>query len=358
MGLEAGTFLDDLVVTNPVGATDPKSQGDDHLRLIKTVLKNSFPDVDQAVSTIISSATEPTLNRKGTLWLDETANVAKLRDKADSAWITLPISITANNTVDIDGGTIDGATIGGSTPAAGTFTDLNATNMDSTPIGATTPATVKGTTVESTGDTTVGGNILVTGTVDGRDVAADGTTLDAIAARVLLETQTASNSASIDFDSGVNFSTYKKYEIELIDVVIATDNAELFVRTSTDGGSTYDSGASDYAWGYYRVLTGTTPLVNGDSADSKINITYDPGSGVGWGNAAGEAFNGEFSLWNPSGTNKTIINFVVSGIRNTGNLMNLTGAGSRQSAANVDGIQFLMSSGNIVSGTFKIYGIV
>lgn len=43
MGLETGTYLEDLVPTNPVGATDPKSQGDNHLRLIKSVLKATFP---------------------------------------------------------------------------------------------------------------------------------------------------------------------------------------------------------------------------------------------------------------------------------------------------------------------------
>ena len=42
MGLETGSFLSDLVVTNPVGATDPKSQGDDHLRLIKDLIKKTF----------------------------------------------------------------------------------------------------------------------------------------------------------------------------------------------------------------------------------------------------------------------------------------------------------------------------
>jgi hypothetical protein len=41
MGLEAGTWIDDLVVTNPP-STDDKRQGDDHLRLIKQVLKNSL----------------------------------------------------------------------------------------------------------------------------------------------------------------------------------------------------------------------------------------------------------------------------------------------------------------------------
>jgi hypothetical protein len=55
------------------------------------------------------------------------------------------------NTPDIDGGTIDGAVIGGTTPAA-----------------------VSATTVSATGNITVGG------TVDGRDVATDGTKLDGI----------------------------------------------------------------------------------------------------------------------------------------------------------------------------------
>lgn len=43
MGLEIANFIDELVTTNPVGVTDPKSQGDDHLRLIKSVLKGTFP---------------------------------------------------------------------------------------------------------------------------------------------------------------------------------------------------------------------------------------------------------------------------------------------------------------------------
>jgi hypothetical protein len=43
MALESGTFINDLVATNPPG-TDLKSQGDDHLQLIKKVLKNTFPN--------------------------------------------------------------------------------------------------------------------------------------------------------------------------------------------------------------------------------------------------------------------------------------------------------------------------
>lgn len=45
MSLETGTRIADLVATNPVGATDFVSQGDDHIRLIKACVKGSFPNL-------------------------------------------------------------------------------------------------------------------------------------------------------------------------------------------------------------------------------------------------------------------------------------------------------------------------
>ncbi len=42
MALETGSFIDDLVVTNPLGA-DAKNKGDDHLQLVKKVVKATFP---------------------------------------------------------------------------------------------------------------------------------------------------------------------------------------------------------------------------------------------------------------------------------------------------------------------------
>jgi hypothetical protein len=47
MGLETGTYIADLVPTNPT-SLDPRSEGDDHLRLIKEVLQNTFPNADGA----------------------------------------------------------------------------------------------------------------------------------------------------------------------------------------------------------------------------------------------------------------------------------------------------------------------
>lgn len=57
MALETGTYIDSLVTTNPVGASDPKSQGDDHIRLLKTTIKNTFPNITGAMN-----ATQAELN--------------------------------------------------------------------------------------------------------------------------------------------------------------------------------------------------------------------------------------------------------------------------------------------------------
>lgn len=61
MGLETGTYVNDLNTANPT-STDPKSQGDDHLRLIKSVLKNTFAGFPGLVVAIGTEAQGATVN--------------------------------------------------------------------------------------------------------------------------------------------------------------------------------------------------------------------------------------------------------------------------------------------------------
>ena len=49
MGLETGTFINDLVVTNPLG-TDDRSTADDHLRLIKDLIRNTIVNGTAAIN--------------------------------------------------------------------------------------------------------------------------------------------------------------------------------------------------------------------------------------------------------------------------------------------------------------------
>ena len=49
MGLETVTYIDSLNTSNP-GATDSVAQGDDNLRLIKSTVKNTFPNITGAMT--------------------------------------------------------------------------------------------------------------------------------------------------------------------------------------------------------------------------------------------------------------------------------------------------------------------
>lgn len=49
MALETGTYIDSLVATNPV-ATDGLAQADDHMRLMKSTIKATFPSITGAVT--------------------------------------------------------------------------------------------------------------------------------------------------------------------------------------------------------------------------------------------------------------------------------------------------------------------
>ncbi len=44
MALETATYINDLVTTNPT-STDPKSQGDDHIRLVKSAIRATLPNL-------------------------------------------------------------------------------------------------------------------------------------------------------------------------------------------------------------------------------------------------------------------------------------------------------------------------
>ena len=155
MALETGTYLNSLVSANPP-ASDNVSQGDDHLRLIKSVLKNSFPSVDSVVNVVHTSASAPATSlSEGLLWIDTSGGAGNHLFKFydGSTFITLAVSPETEKSVDIEAGTIDGAAIGGSTPAAITGTTIKADTSLELATGATVTGVDDGSV--STGSATL-----------------------------------------------------------------------------------------------------------------------------------------------------------------------------------------------------------
>ena len=63
-----------------------------------------------AISSNNSGSSEPSTIYAYEWWIDTSSNVLKLRNSSNNAWITMPFSITADNTVDINAGTVNGIT--------------------------------------------------------------------------------------------------------------------------------------------------------------------------------------------------------------------------------------------------------
>ena len=73
MGIETADYISELVDTNPV-VGDPVGEGDDHLRLIKTVLKTQFSGL-AGTTAIASSEAELNYNNITTLGTAEASKV-------------------------------------------------------------------------------------------------------------------------------------------------------------------------------------------------------------------------------------------------------------------------------------------
>lgn len=168
---------------------------------------------------------------------------------------------------------------------------------------------------------------------------------------VFISTASASSSATIDFTSGID-GTYDEYLIIITDMVPATGNTAFVLRVSEDSGSTFKAGASDYAY---------TTMVNGDGAavgaTGSTGATYiSLAETVPTGSTNGLC--GEVRFWAPTATThkKFLFHFSWPGFANS--ILTNSGSGLFQLDTNtINGIRFLMTSGNITSGRFALYGV-
>jgi hypothetical protein len=199
------------------------------------------------------------------------------------------------------------------------------------------------------GDSTPKWNELVLGGAR-KAVMSDGT--DALwryPGLVFLASATASASATVDFTlTGWTNADFMGYMIAISHLLPATDNTILWLRTSTDGGSTFEASAGNYQWSTMSDATN-----HNSAADTEIQMT-----GTGQvGGAANEGLSGKIWTSKLSEAKFASFHWHLSKVFTDGTMINVTGAGQRESAADVDAIRFLMSSGNITSGEFRLYGI-
>jgi len=174
---------------------------------------------------------------------------------------------------------------------------------------------------------------------------------------ILLSTQTASASASIEFTSGID-STYDSYIFKFINCHPQNDGRNLKFQFSTDGGSTY-------------TVNMTTTFFNAIHDESDVTyeqVQYEtaldvaqsyPADLIGAvGNDNDENLCGTFQLFNPSST--TFVKHFISRISSSHDFPmandNFVGGYANTTSA-INAIKFNFNTGNIDDGIIKMYGV-
>ena len=173
----------------------------------------------------------------------------------------------------------------------------------------------------------------------------------------LISTQTASSSSTISFTSGID-STYDEYVFKFYDIHPATNSTAFRFNLSVDTGSNYNVTKTTTVTQYYH-----------DEGDSATALQYDTGMDLAQstnpqiiaeniGNGNDECASGDMYLFSPSSTT-FVKHFLISSASYFASdySNNYYVAGYVNTTSAVDAVQFTMSSGNIDSGTIKLYGI-
>lgn len=170
-------------------------------------------------------------------------------------------------------------------------------------------------------------------------------------ALVLLEAHTASSSSALNFTTSIS-STYDDYQIEVVNLLPATNNVELQFEVSTDGGSTYQ--ATNYFWNYSYAGTSADSGIQGGG----LSATYAKfGTSVS-NSATGGGVTSTLRLYSPlSSSFSKILRLHTEYFHQNGAYYSLIGGGGWNSTTAVNAFRIRFSSGNIASGTVRVYGI-
>ena len=175
----------------------------------------------------------------------------------------------------------------------------------------------------------------------------------------LISTSTASSSATIDITSGLD-STYKEYIIKFINIHPATDSVHFLFQGDTGTNTNYNQTITSACIRAYNYEGSGTPALqyytSGDLAQG-TDFHYMTGN-AGVGNDSDQSFNGTLHLFNPSDT--TFVKHFLIDTHSHGPsnyTMRFLVGGYFNTTSAITRLRFKFSSGNIDSGTIKLYGV-
>jgi hypothetical protein len=166
---------------------------------------------------------------------------------------------------------------------------------------------------------------------------------------VLIQSQTASSSASLTFTTGIT-STYNTYYFVFSNYLGATNTENLYLQISTNSGSSYIT--SGYDGGYNSWTWNSGAFTN---ANTSTGFLLAPG----YGNS-NQQLNGSIWLQNmTSGSGYPQCHGTSSGVFPTSGYGGALIAGLYNTASTtVNALRVISASGNLAQGTFTLYGLL
>jgi hypothetical protein len=374
--LSGGTMTGNLVYGDNVKATF--GAGSD-LEIFHDGTNSLIDDTDTGFIAIRSDTSVKLLKRTGNenmvVAVPDGAVTLYHNNAAKLATTSTGVDVTGNVVVS---GTVDGVDL--QTLNSAVTANTAKTGITTSQANAITANTSKTTNATHTGEVTGSGaltiadNVVDEANLKVSNSAVNGYMLTAQsgntggltwaaagggAMELITRTVISDGDASVIF-TGFDASTYESYKLYFANVVSQTDNRTFYMVTSSDGGSSYDEGSSDYA----RVAVRTTSAVSltqtayNDNTTGAIYLSLYTGATDAVEVAQGVS--GVLEIFGAGNASKyTTMNYKTNfpGV-NGGQVQNVyrwDGIGYRAETAVVNAIKFEFST--FESGTISFYGI-
>ena len=174
----------------------------------------------------------------------------------------------------------------------------------------------------------------------------------------LLSTQTASSSSTISFTSGID-STYKEYIFKFINIHPATDNTVFQFQTDTGTNTNYNQTITSSSFYTRHDEDGTDGQLAYDTIEDQAQGTGFQTLAYSIGNGNDECASGYLHLFEPSSSTfvKHFLSYANLYHRSDRSQTSASGGYFNTTTA-LTRVRFKMSSGNIDSGTIKLYGVL
>jgi len=163
---------------------------------------------------------------------------------------------------------------------------------------------------------------------------------------VLIQKKTASNSASIDFTTGI--TGYDIYKLIINDMIVQTSGQKIILQYSNDAGSSWITTNYSTQGAIARTAAGLQGLDESLTGHEIFN-SADNGSSF--------PCNGEITMYGLSNSAVNKLCYINTCFFIVGGVFWHSLASQQLTTAVVTGLRVISASGNIVSGTFKLYGV-